>query len=94
MLDNVAEKAFLDWRPINERLLLARFNSKYSKLSVIQCYSPTNDTKEEEKENFYNELQAITSTIPRHNVLIIMGNINANVGADNTGEKITWLEMA
>ena len=52
MLDKVAEKALLDWRPINERLLLARFDSKYSKLSIIQCYAPTNDAEEDEKEKF------------------------------------------
>ena len=65
-MDKVAEKALLDWRPINERLLLTPdFDSKYSKLSIIQCYAPTNDAEEEEKENFYNELHAVTSTIPR-----------------------------
>ena len=85
MLDKVAEKALLHWRPINERLLLARFDSKYSKLSSIQCYTTTNDAEEKEKENsVYNELQAITSTIPKHDILVIMGDVNANVGADKS----------
>ena len=48
---------------------------------------PTYDAEEEEKENFYNELQAIASTIPRHDVLIIMGDVNAKGGADNTGRE-------
>ena len=39
MLYKVAEKALLDWRPINERLLLSRFDSKYSKLGIFQCYA-------------------------------------------------------
>ena len=75
------------WRPINERILLTRYDSKYSKLSIIQCYAPTNDAEEEEKENVYKELQAITSTTPRHDILITMGDINAKVGADNTGRE-------
>ena len=41
--------------------------------------------KKRRKKTFYNELHAITSTIPRYDVLIIMGNIIAKVGADNTG---------
>ena len=61
---------------------MARFDSKY-----IQCNTPTNGAQEEEKENFDNELQAITSTIPRHDVLIIMDDINARVGAGNSGRE-------
>ena len=61
---------------------MARFDSKY-----IQCNAPTNGAQEEEKENFDNELQAITSTIPRHDVLIIMDDINAKVGAGDSGRE-------
>ena len=66
MLDKVAEKALLDWRTINERLFLARFDSKYSKLSIIQCYTTTNDAGEEEEKENFSEVQTITSTNSRH----------------------------
>ena len=31
------EKTLLEWKPINDRLLKARFNSKFAKLTVIAC---------------------------------------------------------
>ena len=42
----------MEWEPINERLNKARFNSKYGKLTIIQCYALTNDMK----ERWYDQL--------------------------------------
>ena len=42
----------MEWEPINERLIKARFNSKYCKLTIIQCYAPTNDSEDEMKEDW------------------------------------------
>ena len=80
-------KCILEWKPINDRLLKVRFNSKYSKLTVIQCYAPTNQAEEEEKDNFYEALQREVDLVPRHDVLMVNGDLNAKVGEDNTGKE-------
>ena len=46
--------------------------------------SHTNDAAEEEKDEFYEQLQAVKDKIPKHNLCIIMGDFNAKVGRDNT----------
>uniref|UniRef100_A0A0B7B0I4 Endonuclease/exonuclease/phosphatase domain-containing protein n=1 Tax=Arion vulgaris TaxID=1028688 RepID=A0A0B7B0I4_9EUPU len=51
-------------------------------MSVIVCYVPTED---EIKDKFYENLQAIIAKIPKHDVLMIIGNFNAQVGKDNRG---------
>ena len=83
------EKALLEWKPISPRLLKARFNSRYTKLSVIVCYAPIEDAEEEDKENFYNQLQATTEEVKTHDMLLIIGDMNARVGGDNRGREGT-----
>ena len=76
-------KSLLEWNPISERIIKARYNSALAKLSVIVCYAPTEHAEDEEKDIFYDELQAWVDETPSHDVLVIMGDLNAKVGVDN-----------
>ena len=67
------------------------FNLQFAKLTVVQVYAPTNDADYESKEEFYEQLQWEVEATPtcRHDVLIVMGNLNAKIGDDNRGwEKV------
>ena len=77
----------LEWKPITERFLYARFKSRFIKLSVVTCYAPTEEAKKEEKDNFYDSLQSILEDIPKHDVLVVLGDFNARVGNDNTNRE-------
>ena len=57
-------KSFLEWKPVSERLLKARYNSAFAKLTTIVCYAPTDDPKEEEKVAFYEQLQKLVHVVP------------------------------
>ncbi|KAK2721540.1 hypothetical protein QYM36_003736 [Artemia franciscana] len=54
----------------------------HTKLSVIVCYAPTNEADDDVKDSFYETLQAVTKDIPKHDVLCVVGDLNAKVGAD------------
>ena len=51
------------------------------------------------KEEWYDQLQAAVSKVPQHDVLLIMGDMNAKTGSDNTdreramGEKVVESSM-
>ena len=59
------------------------------KLSVIQCYAPTNDAEEEAKDTFYLQLQKALDSVPSHDVLLVIGDLNAKVGRSNEGREKT-----
>ena len=52
IMSKQSSSTLMEWEPIFEGLIKARFN-KYYKLTLIQCYAPTNDTEDYVKEDWY-----------------------------------------
>jgi hypothetical protein len=71
----------LEYAPVNERIIIrARFQAKQGKLTIIQCYALTNEADAEEKTDLYLTLQSeIKKKVPKHDVTIVMGGLNAKV---------------
>ena len=74
LLNRKTEKALLEWKPFGSRLLKARFHSKYTKLSVLVCYAPTEDANAEVKDAFYDQLQTAVESVHAHDMLLILGD--------------------
>ncbi|XP_071129957.1 uncharacterized protein [Mytilus edulis] len=84
IMNKECTKSLIEWEPINERLIRARFSSSYARTTIIQCYSTTNDSEEEINDAYYEALQAQISKTPLHDVLLIIGDQNAKVVKLNT----------
>ena len=56
MMTKKAEQALLQWKPISNIIIYARFFSKCVKLLIIQVYAPMNEANDEDKDNFYEQL--------------------------------------
>ena len=54
-------------------------------MSIIQCYAPIEDADDEEKDDFYTQLQEVLQAVPKHDVLLVTGDLNAKIESDNTG---------
>lgn len=70
-----------EYRCISHRLLLIKMQANTANnylRNIIVVYAPTNDSKKEEKDIFWNELNKITEELDGET--IVMGDLNARVG--------------
>ncbi|XP_071151821.1 craniofacial development protein 2-like [Mytilus edulis] len=88
LLSKRASKSVVEWIAIHERIIQIRMKTtSYGHMTVIQCYAPTNDYTDNEKENFYDKLNQIIMDTPKHDVLTIIGDFNTKVGSTNIGSE-------
>ena len=75
------EKYLVEWKPVNSRIILARLKGRQTNVSIIQCYAPTNDSDNMDKEDFYEQLQATFEGTHCRDLLLVMGDLK--VGSEN-----------
>ena len=66
-------------------MMAATFNGN-PKATIISCYSPTNVSEETELGTFYEELSYLVRSIPKHNLLVIGGDMNAKIGKNRNNK--------
>ena len=71
--------------------MVATFNS--NPRATITCYSPTNISEETDLTAIYNELSSLVRSIPKHNVLIIGVDMNAQI-AKNVNLKFSMHNLS
>ena len=90
MLSLTAAKSLLSYECISERLAVARFNCKHAKVTIVICFAPTNsETRPDDvfnKNAFYDQLDDLLSSSPKHDVQLVIRDMNAQVGNDTA----TW----
>lgn len=52
---------------------------------MFNRYAPTDKAVIAEKEKFYNQLNATLKSVKRQDIVICMGDLNAQIGNDNRG---------
>ena len=70
---------------IQPRMMAATFNGN-PRATIISCYSPTNVSEENELVTFYDELSSLVRSIPKHNMLVIGGDMNAQIGKNGNNK--------
>ena len=83
-----ATRALLSWESVSPRIITARFNFRGRKVEVLQCYAPTNTSSLGSREEFYEQIQATIDKIPKRDLKILMGDLNAKVGPDSTDKEL------
>lgn len=69
MLIKKAKQFRVEWKPINERLIYARFTTNLNiSVTVVLVFSSTNERFEGTKESFMEQVQEDNNNIPNYNV--------------------------
>ena len=78
------KSSVLECTPVSERIISIRVASKPFNTTITQVYAPTCYYEDPVVEEFYDDLKTIINKTPKKDILIVMGNWNAQIGA---GEK-------
>ena len=82
-----AKGALTEWTLISKRINTAGFYSKYKKLTVVQACARTTDAMDGKKDEFYNQLQQNVSSCNTNDMILMIGDLNAKVGNNNTNRE-------
>ncbi|VDP34763.1 unnamed protein product [Schistosoma margrebowiei] len=106
MLFKVARNALVGWESYGSGIKKASFNTNKNGITMNAFQSPTDDSNDDDKDQFYNRLQSTIAKCSRMNLTIIMRDLNAKVEIDNTRhedimrrhgltgrEKREWIEI-
>ena len=66
-------------------MMVATFNGN-PRATIISCYSPTDVSEETELVVFYDELSSLVRNIPKYNMLVISGDMNAQIGKNENNK--------
>ncbi|VDP73843.1 unnamed protein product [Schistosoma mattheei] len=86
MMLSKARNALIGWEFHGYRINKASFKTQKEgiTINVIQCYEPTNDSNDDDKDQFYKRLQSIIAKCPGKDLTMLMGDLNSNFRMDNT----------
>ena len=83
ILGKQAGNSLIGWTPVDHRIITARFQSR--KTTVIQAYAPTENSDDEDKDEFYGKLQDVIDSIPSYDIKLLIGDFNAQIGSERKG---------
>jgi hypothetical protein len=70
------------FEPISDRMCKIRFKGRFRNVTLISAYTPTEDSQEENKHAFHNQLHRECSQIPKYDILVIISDFNVQIGTE------------
>ena len=86
LVNKDCKHSVLGYCPISSRLITIRLRATPFNITVLQVYAPTTDHDDEEVEELYSLIQNAIDKVNKKDIIIILGDWNAKVGADALGD--------
>lgn len=84
----------IEFRPISERIAYIRIDAKPFKISLLNVYAPTENAGKEIKKKFYEEIEDVIETIKKEDVIILLGDFNAQIGREEYNRHVAGKHTA
>ena len=91
ILEKNKQNYVMRFEPYNKCLCKLRIKGKYNNITLINVYAPTEDNTEETKEQLYDNLQYLLDKTPKNDTVIILGDVNAQLGKERLYREVTGL---
>ena len=78
------EKVF-EVRRVSDRIILIKLVVGLGMLNILSIYAPQSGLSDTEKDNFYDQIRAVTTEIPASELLLPCGDWNGHLGSSGTG---------
>ena len=75
-----------EWMTVGGRITTTLFWSRDIETTIVQVYAPTNDADEECKDSFYEHFLKVINSTTRHDPLLLICDLNAEVWNQLDGE--------
>ena len=75
LLKNKFKKIIKSKKSISPRILSITLMNN-PEITIISVYSPTNESEDEAKKTFYDQLSEYITSLPKHNLIVIAGDLN------------------
>ena len=72
----------LDFEPVDEHIYYLSLKGKFFNVTIIYVHVPTEDNNDIVKSYFCDRLDRVYHTIPKHDAVMVMGDMNAKVSKD------------
>jgi len=79
----------IGFEPHYERICKVRLKGKYNNIMLINVNAATEDHTEEIKEQFYDNLQYLLDKTPKNDIIIILGDVNVQLGKERLYSEVT-----
>jgi len=80
ILDKYHQATVKGYWAISDRVILVKLEAKPFNLNIVQVYTPTSDSTEEEIDDFYEHIESALQQCKSQENTIILGDFNAKVG--------------
>ena len=86
LLNKEVSGGIMSWEPVDDRSITVRLKTRFTNVTLVQAYAPTEAAPDGDKD-FCNQLQAVMDAVPSHDLKILIGDFNAQIGDEDIGKE-------